>query len=382
MKERENKLMKKLLTIILCAAIVLGFAACNPAENTSTTPSGGLNEVAGDYYINLTDLGMKLTIYLRINEDGTFLFSNNTDFDVNKSAGTAEKVEDGYMMVYNSVNGEERSISEGLTSKFIVAEDGSLDFTVCDRIYYGTATATTTSAEYPDARLIAYIIPEDYETPSNETEFTEGTYKALYTDEEGVSRTYCISFYEDSSYMLFSEHEENGIRYFETETGRFGISTTQLALNPTGENRVSCEVLNETELLIKVPAEGRDEREDVVFAKSENAPPALIGSFSGTGQITGQNEDFSGELNIYEDGSFEAEAGGFTETGLITLSSSEGIYKIYPDHPSTGKRGLNQVATVPSDSFTYGENGKIILNDFRVRLSEDLTRDKCTFTER
>ena len=48
---------------------------------------------------------MKLVIYLRLTENGTFQFSNTTDFEINKSSGVVQKGANDYVMVYESVNG-------------------------------------------------------------------------------------------------------------------------------------------------------------------------------------------------------------------------------------------------------------------------------------
>lgn len=76
---------------------------------------------------------MKLVIYLRLTENGTFQFSNTTDFEINKSSGVVQKGANDYVMVYESVNGADKSISDGLTSSFFVDNEGRLDFTHCEK---------------------------------------------------------------------------------------------------------------------------------------------------------------------------------------------------------------------------------------------------------
>jgi hypothetical protein len=347
--------MKRIFAFALVLCLLL--AGCG-VQNTQT--SGDLAEaVAGDYYIDLTDLGMKLTIYLRIAEEGNFLFSSTPDFSVNKSDGTMQKVENEYLMVYTSVNGEAKSISDGLNSKFIVQEDGSLDFTVCERIYYGTASATTTSTDYPDAKLIAYPIPADYTAPSDESVFTAGT----YTGTAGSAQI-TMSFFEDGTYLLL---RTDGWQVL-SETGHYGVSTTQLALTPAGGNRVSCDVLSDTELFVRVPAKG-EEREEITVQKTESGA-TIWKTFSAS----------DASMTLYMDGSFRVTAGGFEEAGVMTLETAQGTYKIYPDHPSSGARGLSFVASVPVGTLTVSA-GKWTLAEFRVRTSENLSRKKITLTE-
>ena len=369
MKRKLMGLFAGLMVIFM----LLGLAGCGNSEGSKS--NSDVSKVAGDYYIDLTDLGMKLTIYLRIENDASFLFSNTTAFEMNKSSGTIQKADDEYIMVYNSVNGEEKSISEGLTSKFTVAEDGSLDFTGCERIYYGSASATTTSDEHPDAKLIAFVIPEDFEEESSESEFKAGTYSASYKSDKGIDYTYNISFYEDNCYLIFAAYTENGRLSFASETGRYGVSTTQLALTPQSGDRVSCDVISNSKLSVSIPSvEKADERKVIEFSKvSGNAE--LIKNFKSSGSET------DAVLNLYSDGSFEVTAGGFTEKGLLSLDTVGGIFKPYPDNPDSAVRGLNQVATVPAGTLFYDNGGKLTLADFRIRTSESLNREKCTFIE-
>ena len=352
-------------------ALIVSFAACSDNQNQANDSEKDISDVAGEYYIDLTDLGMKLTIYLKIAPGGSFMFSNTTQFAVNKSSGTVEKSGNEYLMIYTSVNGEDKSISDGLNSKFVRQDDGSLDFTVCERIYYGTAGATSTSDNNPDAKLIARILPADYQAPSDESDFTA---------ENGIVYRYRAGFFEDSGYLIFCSYKDGDFVSFLSEVGRYGVSTTQLALNPQDGNRISCDVLGADKLSISVPLVGSDERTVLTFDKSDVSEAIL--SFDGEGTKTGTNEKFTAVLTVYANGVFESESADFKESGLIAIDSENKTFKIYPDHPTEHIRGTNQVTTVPTGRFLQESDGKISLLDFRVRLSESLNRDKCDFKER
>ena len=249
--------MKRLLALTLAVLLVL-LTGCT-AEGEQKTSAADAGAVAGDYYLNLSQLGMKLTIYLRISENGRFQFSNTTDFTLEKSAGTVQKGEDKYMMVYESVNGEDKTLSEGVTSSFRVNEDGSLDFSVCERIFYGSASAVTVSEDDPNVTLVGVPLPEDYQAASTESQFRSGVYMAHKGE-----HSFCISFYDDNSYLLAEARQEGEQIVYTSESGIYGVSTTQLALTPTGASRLSGEVLSDTELMIPIPENG--ERTALGFA--------------------------------------------------------------------------------------------------------------------
>ncbi len=337
MKKTLYRLTAAFFAIVVSFAAVLALAGCGSSKttdssNSSKTDKKAVEAVAGDYYLDLSELGMKLVIYLRLTENGTFQFSNTTDFEINKSSGVVQKGANDYVMVYESVNGADKSISDGLTSSFFVDDEGRLDFTHCEKIYYGSASATTTS-DSSDAKLLAVKIPEGYEQPDTESAFTTGTYTAT-----GADRTYTATFYVDNTYVVTESRTENGEKQYFSETGTYGVNTSQLALTPEGKERISCEVLSDLELQIQV--------------------------------LTG----------VDTDSRYTSRAGSFTENGVIVPDSKDGTFKIYPDNNETKLRGLNQIVTVPAGTLS-SESGSLKLEGFRVRNSDNLTRYKCEISE-
>lgn len=358
MKIKSKAGMAFILAIVLTVSVFMTGCGGAEKEGGSGKGAGDVKDVVGDYYLDLSELGMKLTIYLRISEDGTFHFSNTTDFKINKSSGTIEKSKEKYIMVYDSVNEEEKNLSEGVTSSFVVKDDGVLDFSGCERIYYGSATAVTVSAEDSSIILTGVPIPEDYQESENVSSFTTGTYVA-----EGEGASYRISLYEDTSYILLTIKDEGGVPFYSSETGSYGVSTTQLALTPEGGSRLSGEIIDSGTLEVPVLTEGSEERTSLTFNKMDNIQEEAV--------LSGPDVT----VYLYKDGSFMSMAGGFTEGGILVPDSASGTFKIYPDHPETKERGLNQISTVPAGTFS-NEGGKMQLTDFRMRTSESLSREK------
>lgn len=374
---RKRYVRKIVTTTAMTAAVLLTGVCVEIAAKETEQPALETEaELEGDYYIDLTELGMKLTFYLRLEEEGTFLFSNALDFETNKSSGTVQKTEAGYMMVYDSVNGEEKSVSDGLTTSFVQLEDGSLDFSGeggC--IYYGSARATTSSAEDSDTKLIAYRVPDDFEAPESKSEFQTGTYTAEAVQEDEITYTHTVSFFEDNTYLHLMTCEKDDQLCFASESGTYSVSTTQLALQPEEGERVSCEVSDSSNLVLSVLASaGAEQRTELKFAKTEERQ--VLAEFSGTGSVKGSDVSFDAAVTLYTDGSYVSEADGFTETGVLVMNTANGFVKQYPDHPESGARGLNQVATVPAGELT-AEGGLLVLKGLRVRRSESLNRDVC-----
>ena len=146
-----------------CLGIVLLLtaAACGTEEIGEKKATTDTSEVAGEYCLDLTDLGMKMMLYLRLDAEGGFLFSNSQEFAVDKGSGSFQKSGDAYIMVYTSVNGEEKSVSDGITSSFTVTEDGKLDFSIGEKVYYGSVGVNTTSAENTEAKLLGVLVSQN-----------------------------------------------------------------------------------------------------------------------------------------------------------------------------------------------------------------------------
>lgn len=367
---------KRWLAALALGGLVLGLTGCG--ETSSEGKTADTSEVANEYYLDLSDLGMNLTVYLRLDQEGSFIFSNTLSFETNKSSGTFQESDGAYIMVFDSVNGEEKSVSDGLTSSFEVLEDGSLDFSGCDSVYYGSAHIMTKAEDDPDIKLIGVVVPEDYDEPDTDSDFQAGSYGAE-TSAEGVTYQHAISFYEDGTYLHVIRYEEDGRTALAYETGEYGVSTTQLALEPGGGDRISCEILDGETLNVSVyPCPEAEERELLEFAIIEE--PQVIAELSGAGEGSGDGEAFDVTVKLYSDGSYESTAEDFTETGVLAVSTAEEYIKQYPDHPETGIRGLNQVATVPVGTCTY-EDGALALEGLRVRKSAGLARYACSVTE-
>ena len=161
------------MDICITATMTISITACSEKESEQNTESDAVSsgttvaestdelEVTNDYAMDLTPLGMPLTVYLRLEEDGKFILSNALDFATDKGSGTFQKSGEEYIMVYSFLNGEEKSVSDGITASFVVTEDGSLDFSGCASVPYGSAKIDTVSKSDTSVKLIAHVVEDD-----------------------------------------------------------------------------------------------------------------------------------------------------------------------------------------------------------------------------
>ncbi|MDE7083422.1 MAG: hypothetical protein K2O89_06960 [Clostridia bacterium] len=366
--------MKKIalcLTAAACAFCAFAFSACDASDGTEkekTTP-----EVAGDYYLDLNDLGMNLTVYLNLSEYGEFKFSGTLEYSVDKGSGVFSKSGSEYLMSYSLVNNAQVTAADGYFSQFSVQENGSLLFT-SEYVYYGSTHISTVAEDDENIHLIAKPITSDYEEPDTDTAFTTGVYTAEY-EKEGATYYHSASFFGDGTYLHFVYTEaDEGLIIF-SETGTYSVVTNQLALvsNADTSSRNSCTVVSGTKLTLSVLATtAAGERENLDFEKTENSRRIA--------KLTGTVEGYDAELILYSDGSYSAAANGVNETGVVAINTANGTFKQYPDSLTDGTRGLTYVSTVPTGTLNK-ENGKLIMENVRLRISTVYTRYSATLTE-
>lgn len=204
-------------------------------------------------------------------------------------------------------------------------------------------------------------------------------YVAEDIEKNGIAYSHVVSFYEDGSFLHVTSWEENGRVKWTNETGSYSVSTTQLAMEPEGKDRVACEVVDAGSLKLSIlPSATATDRESADFKKTDATEEWM--KFSGEGSVKGSSDTFDVTMTLYRDGSYETTADGFTETGILAIDSETNFVKQYPDHPETGVRGLNQVTTVPAGELTEA-GGKLTISGLRVRKAEELNRYECTVTQ-
>ncbi|NMA61426.1 MAG: hypothetical protein GX956_06055, partial [Firmicutes bacterium] len=110
----RNKVVRNLLIVLLMVTVVLLTGCGKPKEEQATTSP--VTEVAktseettpteqyelqGEYAIDLSNLGMALTFYLKIDEDNNFILSPNRQFTSDRGTGTIGELEGTYLMIYS-----------------------------------------------------------------------------------------------------------------------------------------------------------------------------------------------------------------------------------------------------------------------------------------
>lgn len=306
-------------TFVVLMGLSLLLSACgrSPKQQAETSSTQGTVAVqsapaaeeplAGDYVIDITDLGMALQFYLRINEDNTFVLAPNRQFTSERGSGKIGELEGTYVMIYSD------STPESPKTATFEREGPNLVFKTT--LPYGTANIMyeRVDEENPDMiyRLVAhkYIYEEYYDT-----------YLA-FVEEEGRRYDYVLNLLPGARYSFKSSLE--GSQLYE-ETGTFRVAGQNLFITPEGgtELRGSVNDAGALELAFKPRAE--EERSTTLFRVATTAQHA--GTWLAQTAAGGEARL---ELDYFGDYTFTAgelsERGSFTaDQRSITLSPEQG----------------------------------------------------------
>ena len=206
---------------LLATLLVLSMAAVG---------SDPFEAIAGDYQIDITNLGMPLVFYLRIGADGTFELSPNLEFDPSECRGQGQLAESGgvHMMIY-----AEHTPDSPKTATFVL--DGP-NLVFQSTLPYGSSNIIN-SAEDPDDPTIIYTLTADTLTLSE----YYGTYAGGHSKMamgSTVEYVYTLTLSAGLRYVFESEFAMAGTVYTFAETGSWNVDGNTFTLIPAGGEAV------------------------------------------------------------------------------------------------------------------------------------------------
>ena len=346
------------LSLLLVVAMTFGIIACDKGKDDDKDGGDetGIEEVAGDYSIDLSALGMPIIVYLRIEEDGKFMFSGSAEFTADKNSGTVSKSSTGYLMVYSTVNG---SAANGETTKFTKESNGNLKFD--GTMYYGSTTPTS-PMENEDTGKTEYLYAVPYTEGGGEelVQLQNGVYYGTYTSTStgmgaGTVYEYYLTLRDDDNFTSFVSFSMGESTYYVYDYGTFEAMNsngrltssvykdTEDATKPLSE---SVQALSETE--VKAEVRVGPMLKDLVEIEMEKiaAPTTPVMQFEGehTIQMGQMSMAFELSLSVCADGSyvFTSTASGeepSEETGFIGLDMMNDKVYVLPDGVTSGVSG-------------------------------------------
>ena len=199
------KMMKNLLCVLAAAMLLLGVCLAEDMD------------LAGTYQLDASPLGMPITVYVVIDADGNFQWTNKLEGGADKGSGKIGSQDGLYLMVYSD------STNDAMKTATFTVEGGKLIFST--RVPYGAAGLSPNTEDpdntiYPVAKKIAY---EEY----------LGEYVgSLEVSAMGSAIVYNVDLILDygAEYTLTSTFEMGGETYEFTQSGAFTVENGQIAL--------------------------------------------------------------------------------------------------------------------------------------------------------
>ncbi len=338
-------------------------------KNANPSKSGMESSLYGNYSLDLNTVGMPLTIYLSLKGDDTFLFSNTTLFETVKSKGTLTKGEGKYVMVYDQVNGEDKSVSDGLVSEFIFDGKDTLTFT-SDFIYYGSTSHVLTKNESDSTKILTAkrITDDSIGKEEAKSDFEAGYYEAI-SSQSGIDFTHRATFFTDGTYLDFISFLSEGNTFYYTETGSYYLTGSLLGIESKSpvnlKERISGTIIDSSSFSLDVVSSidgNKDKRSEATFRKTEPSKSLLF-------DMKGEKDSVVSELRIYSDCSYDAKVDDTSESGYLAFSNykigeKEASFKLYPNKKELS--GLSYTSVIPEGKVVE-ENGKMSFKNVSLR---------------
>ena len=299
---------KVAIGLSLATLLVLGVAAVGADRFES---------IAGVYQIDITNLGMPLVFYLRIDADGTFMLSPNTDFDPSESRGEGVIGESQgvYMMIY-----KEHTADNPKTATFVL--DGP-NLVFQSTLPYGSSNIID-SAEDPDDPTVIYALTADTLALSE----YYGTYAGGHSKTamgSTIEYVYTLTLKAGLRYVFESEFAMGGTVYTFTETGSWNVDGEQFTLYPADEVAVQGTIGAEGEITVGIRAsEMASSRTESLLRIATHADVA--GTYVGLKSTAMYTADTTMVLDMFGTYHYTAEVGmpePFEESGSYDVTGTE-----------------------------------------------------------
>ena len=318
----KRKVMRMTMAIVLIGIVSL-LGACGKSEpeqpvlNTvqeqtqAPVPEQKAEEtfeLHGDYAIDISDLGMALTFYLRIAEDNTFLLSANRQFSDNRGSGTIGELDGTYLMIYSDSTQEK--------SKTATFERVGPNLLFRSTLPYGSANISFERIDDDDPDLVYHLTADKYVY-----EDYYDTYLG-YQNIDDLTYDYVLTLGPGAKYHLVSEASGGKLPVYE-EKGSFRVLDSSMWITPQGGEELLGSIAEHGALELEVKPQATLGRLKTLFRVATTAQHA--GRWFAQ-DVAGQSASLSldyfggytfGTDSYTEEGTFEVTQGtiAFTQEG-------------------------------------------------------------------
>ena len=221
------KNLSKVIAMLLVFAMVFAFAACTPTDQGSGEPqtpaADAYKEIAGEYLLDGSNLGMPMKWYIKIAADGKFVIATTREYTAIKGEGNVGSKDGTYMLVYSD------STAETPKTATFTMKDKNMVFSTSIPIGAASLSPNLDENQYPTAKIIA-------------CEDIQGVYLGEYEKVSAMAGTVLYSYElvlgNGLEYTFSSSFSMMGSSFTRTETGTFAVDGQKItftALSVDGE---------------------------------------------------------------------------------------------------------------------------------------------------
>lgn len=306
----QNKVMRNILVLVLVGIVIFltGCGKPKPTEQTAETIIALESETAkaksdapqipeekfelqGDYAVDLTDLGMALTFYLRIDEDSKFVLSPNRQFASDRGTGTIGELDGTYLMIYSDSTPEK--------SKTATFERIGHNLIFRSPLPYGSANISYEAVDSENPEIVYHLMANKYVY-----EDYYDTYLG-FSSEDGVDYEYVLTLGPGARYHYVSSNESNGETIQYEENGTFRILGQSIGLTPQDDTELLGTITDDGGLKLLVKSSAASERTEKLLRVATTA------KYAGTWYAQRSVEDKEAQATLELD-----YFGGYTFTAL------------------------------------------------------------------
>ncbi len=319
--------------MILALILFLGIAFIGCGDNTTeTTEPVEENTIAGEYEIDITNLGMPLQFYLRIDEEDNFYLSNDRTFAVDKGHGTVGNSGETYMLIYSDSTNEVPK-----TSTFTVEEE-NLHFSTT--LPYGSSNIPASKEDEENPGVFYYLVGKTLVYEEYFGEYAGGHQVAAMGST--IDYEYYLQLDAGREFYFCSEYELGGEAYSYVEEGYYDIVGSQVVLHYTEED-ITGTYDSESGIQIAVKASEMGERAErtlQVAVTAECAGEYYGYSYFGMGGTVMYDAEtvlVLDKFGGYVFTSYDTVSGTATESGTFTVDGTALTFT--PDESSESYTG-------------------------------------------
>ena len=279
--------------------------------------AGRYEALAGVYQIDITNLGMPLVFYLRIDADGAFMLSPSAKFEPAESRGEGVIAgSDGvYMMIY-----KEHTPDNPKTATFVM--DGP-NLVFQSTLPYGSSNIIN-SAEDPDDPEIVYTLTADTLALSEYYDTYAGSH-SVQAMGSTIEYTYTLTLGAGLRYEFVSEFTMQGTLYTYRETGYWSVDGEAFTLEPADEPPVEGTINAAGEITVGIrPSEMARSRTESLLRPATHADVA--GTYIGEKVTPMYSAKSTMDLDMFGAYHYAADVGmpeAYEETGSYDVSGAE-----------------------------------------------------------